>query len=266
MTYAVAILELAAAGDATAGVAQVLGKAPYDVRLELAAGTPALVLTTTEMPRAADVAAKLRALGHAVLAFDTAKVVSSDDMISMKRFRFDPDGLGVDDRPGEKLPYDEVWALVRAAHRFDSDTREAVKSKQFSPMRAIATGGLMMTKGVEKETRSVVREKSGVLYLFRRTGRTPWILRETGTSYAALGGARGHSQVLNFGTTVQMLRARMPNAPYDDRLLTMKRIRQGEAIARPGISVESSTVPWTDLLAHVVAYSVSQRGGGPDRT
>ena len=124
----------------------------------------------------------------------------------------------------------------------------------------------MMTKKVKGEARSLESARCGVLYLFRRTGKTPWILRETGTSYAGLGAEIGHSQVQNFGTTVRLLRERMPQTPFDERLVTMKRIRQGEAISRPGISVESSTVPWTDLLAHVVAYSVSQRGVVPYRT
>jgi hypothetical protein len=265
--YAVAITELAGGPEAAAAaIAPILGKTPYEMRLELVAGMPALVLTTPEVPRATEIAVKLRALGHGVLAFDTTKVVSSDDMIGMKRFRLDPDGIGIEDRPGEKLPYDEVWALIRAVHRFDSETREQVKGKQFSPMRALATGGLMVTKASTSEVRSVANEKSGVLYLFRRTGKTPWILRETGTNYAALGAACAPSQVQNFGTTVRLLRERMPQVAFDDRLVTMKRIRQGEAISRPGVSIESSTVPWTDLLAHVVAYSVSQRAAGPYRT
>jgi hypothetical protein len=265
--YAVAITELAGSPDAAAeALAPILGKTAYEMRLELAAGMPALVLTTPEMPRASEIAVKLRALGHGVLAFDTAKVVSSDDMISMKRFRLDPDGVGLEDQPGKKLPYDEVWALIRAVHRFDSETREPVKGKQFSPMRALATGGLVATKSVKGEVRSVANEKFGVLYLFRRTGETPWILRETGTNYAALGAARAPSQVQNFGATVRRLRERMPQVAFDDRLVAMKRIRQGEAISRPGISTESSTVPWMDLLAHVVAYSVSQRAAVPYRT
>ncbi len=265
--YAVAILELAGGVDAqVAQVAQVLARAPYDVRLELAAGMPALVLTTPEMPRASGVAAALRAQGHAVLAFDTRKVVSSDDMTSMKRFRLAEDGLGVDDKPAEKLPYDEVLAIVRATHRTDSVSLEEVKSSKISAGRALATGGMMLTKSVTTSVRTVAHERCGVVYLFRRSGAAPWILRETGTNYAGLGAALGHSQAQNFTTTVQLLRERMPMAPYDDRLLQMKRIKQGEAFARPGATAQSSTVPWIDLLAHVVAFAVSQRGVGPYRT
>jgi hypothetical protein len=265
--YAVAITELAGTVDAAAAtLAPLLGKTVYDARLELAAGMPALVLTTTDSPRAVELATQLRALGHGVLAFDTAKVVSSDDMIGMKRFRLEPGGIAIGDRPGEMLAYDEVWALIRAVHRFDSETRETTQTSQLSAMRAIATGGLVMTKKVKGEARTLETTRCGVVYLFRRTGKTPWILRETGTSYASLGADIGPSQVQNFVTTVRLLRERMPHVPFDERLVGMKRIRQGEAIARPGVSVESSNVPWTDLLAHVVAYSVSQRGVVPYRT
>ena len=266
-TYAVAITELATPADTSApALATLLGKEPYDVRLELAAGMPAMILTTPDLVRATDVATRIRALGHAVLAFDTAKVVSSDDMVSMKRFRLDPEGLEIEDRPVERLAYDEAFALVRAVHRFEGQSREEVQSKQLSGARALATGGLMLTKNVKKEIVNVASEKCNVLYIYRRDGGTPWILRETGTNYAALGTSRSHSQLHNFAATVQLLRQRMPSAPYDDRLLTMRRIKQGEAITRPGVSIESSSVPWTDLLAHVVAYTVAQRGTLPHRT
>ena len=184
----------------------------------------------------------------------------------MKRFRLDPGGVGIEERPEEQLPYDEVWALVRAVHRFDSESLEEVKTSKISAGRALATGGLMLTKSVTQAVRSVSHERCGVLYLFRRTGETPWILRETGTNYAALGTARGHSQVQNFGTTVRLLRERMPTAPYDERLVQMKRVKQGDALARPGAAAKSSTVEWTDLLAHVVAYSLSRRSVDPYRT
>jgi hypothetical protein len=119
----------------------------------------------------------------------------------------------------------------------------------------------MLTKATTEEVRHLTHEKVGVLYLYRRSGGTPWILRENGTNYAGLGAAIGPSQLQNFNTAVALLRERMPDAPYDDRLLTMKRIRQGEAIAKPGTSTGSSSVAWTDLLAHVIAFGISQRSG-----
>jgi hypothetical protein len=266
-TYAVAITELGAPPETcAAALATLLGKEPYDIRLELAAGMPAMILTTPDLARATDIATRVRGLGHGVLAFDTAKVVSSDEMVSMKRFRLEPEGLGIEDRPVERFAYDNAFALVRAVHRFDAQTREEVQTKQLSGARALATGGLMLTKNVKKDVVNATSEKCNVLYIFRRDGGTPWILREQGTNYTALGASRTHSQLQNFAAAVQILRQRMASAPYDDRLLTMRRIKQGEAIARPGVSIESSTVPWTDLLAHVVAYTVAQRGVGPYRT
>ena len=265
--YVVAITELAGTpDDAAAALAPVLGKSPYDTRLELAPGVPAVVLTTPEKVRAADVAVRVRALKHTVVAFDANAVVASEDMIGLKRFRFEPDALTTEDRPNERLLYDDVFAMLRAVHRFESRTHEEITKKEFSGARALMSGGILATKTVTETNHTVFKEKMNVLYVFRTSGATPWILRENGTNYAGLGAARSPVQTTNFATAVRLFRERMPQAAFDDRLTTLRRIRTGEAISRPGISTESSSVPWTDLLAHVVAYSVSQRGAGPYRT
>jgi hypothetical protein len=267
LVYVVAITQLAGtADDAAAALAPILGKTPYETRLELAPGMPAVVMTTPEKARAADVAVKIRALAHTVVAFDANAVVSSDEMIGLKRFQLGPDAITIDDRPNERLPYGDVFALLRAVHRFESRTHEEITKKEFSGARALMSGGILATKTVTSTNHTVMKEKMNVLYLFRASGGTPWILRENGTNYAGLGAARSPVQTTNFGTAVRVLRERMPQAAFGDRLLTLRRIRTGEAISRPGISTESSSVPWTDLLAHVVASSVSQGWAGPYRT
>jgi len=80
-----------------------------------------------------------------------------------------------------------------------------------------------------------------VLYLFRKSGATPWILREQGTHYEALGARLAPTAAPNFVTTVAELRARAPQACYDERLVARRTASPTEL----------------DLLAHLVAWSLA---------
>jgi hypothetical protein len=114
--------------------------------------------------------------------------------------------------------------------------------------------------------RSTSDEKEQVLYMYRRTSAVPWILREAGTSYAGLGAEIAKSQLENFNRTVHALRARMPLAEYDDRLLSVRRVRSRVSSSVARGTVESSSADWVDLLAHIVALAVARRKSDPYRT
>jgi hypothetical protein len=264
--YVVAITELTAPPEVeAAALAPEIGTTPYEARLELAAGMPAIVLTTPDRARAARLAETIRARRHGVVAIDTSAVVASENMIGMRRFRLSEAAVVAEDR-GEELPYDDVFVLIRAQHRHETERREQVKTRTVSGARAIMTGGLVMTKNVKAEVTHAVEEREQVLYLYRRSGGTPWILHETHTSYVGLGPEIAPSQLVNFNRTVQELRQRMPFADYDDRLLSMRRVRSAISSHLGVGTVESSSAAWIDLLAHVLALAIFRRKSDPYRT
>jgi hypothetical protein len=80
--HAVAITRLNGALETEAkALATDLGAIPYETRLKLAGGIPAIVLHTPDPARAAAIVAKLRARGHDAFAVDTAEVVAATDMV-----------------------------------------------------------------------------------------------------------------------------------------------------------------------------------------
>jgi len=185
----------------------------------LAAGTPAVVLTTPERPRALDCVARLRARGQDAVACDVDAILPSEDMTSLRRFHLDKDAITLGDR-SDTLPYDDVLALVRASHP--------------------APGN----------------ERAQVLYLFRRVGGPPWILRETGTDYTSLGSRRAATRTENFRVTVTLLRSLAPDAVYDERLLAVRNVPEQVRAVAGGPGFSASTEAGTDLLAHVVALTI----------
>jgi hypothetical protein len=193
------------------------------------------------------------------VACDSSAVVSSLDMVSMRRPRLEEDAVVLDDRPGERLPYDDVLALIPAVHHRRVDTATQTRETKLSMGRALVTGGMSFTKTVKTNTRSATEERDVVLYVFRRSGAPPWILREHGTGWAGLGLPLAPSESENYRAAVAALRERAPRATFDDRLMTRK---AGERSALSGgggsTTVKTSSEAGVDLLAHLLALWIAR--------
>ncbi len=252
--FAVALAELAGTVDAeAAALAADLGTSAYDARLLLAAGLPALVRTTPDRAQALDLLARLRGRGHRAVACDAAAVVSSGAMVAMRRFRLE-DGAVALDGDEAALPYGDIVALIAAVHRRRTDTESRTQESKFSMSRALLTSGLSMTKTVTTRAHTSSEEREGVLYAFRRSGATPWILREHGTAWGSLGPAVAATESENFRRAVTALRERAPGAAFDERLVTRK--ASGRAAVSGGAgatTVTTSSDAAIDLLAHLLA-------------
>jgi hypothetical protein len=229
----VAVTALATPVEAEAkALAADLGTIAYEERLKLTAGLPAIVLATTDAAAAQALLAKLRARGHRALLCRASDVVPASAMVSLRRFALDDEGLASGDA---HLPWDDISALVRARHLRSTTTTETVKEKKFDLGRAVMTGGLVMRKAQSREVVTRTEDTEQVLYLFRTSGETPWLLREHETHYGALGAALAPTATRNFTIAVDTFRARAPQARFDDGL-----------VRRPTLSD-------VDLYAHLVA-------------
>jgi hypothetical protein len=258
--FVVAIAELQGAIDAEAtALAADLGCTAYDARLLLAPGLPAVVRTVPDRAQALDLLGRIRARGHGAIACDASAVVSSDAMVCMRRFRLRADAIALDDAPTEGLPYGDALALLLAVHRSRTDTATQSRERQFSVGRAVLTSGLSMTRTVKTETHTASEERENVLYVFRRSGATPWILREHGTAWTGHGKPLAPSEAGNFRVAVSALRERVPEATFDDRLLARRAPERTVVSGSMGTStVRTSSNAATDLLAHLVALWVAR--------
>ena len=258
----VAITQVAASLDPEASaLASELGLTAYETRLLLAAGTPTLV-RRADVPTAAALASRLRARGHGVVVCDEADVIASSAMVDMRRLRLGSDRVSLDDRAGEALPFDDVLALLPARHRQRTETSTATTEHKFSASRALVSGGLVTTTTVKSEARHTTDRSEQVLYVLRRSGATPWILREHGTHWSGLGRTLAPSSIENFRLAVGLLRECAPGAVYDDRLVSRKASPErtdaaGVAGAR---TVTTSSEGGIDLLAHVLGLWIARAG------
>ena len=244
---------------AVAALAEDMGAPAYDARLLLAAGMPAIVKTTPDRALALELLTRLRARGHGAVACDGSAVVSSEDMVAMRRPRLEADAVTLDDLPEPRLPYADVLALLPAVHQRRVDMATQTRQTKLSMGRALMTGGMAFTKTVKTNTHTATEERDVVLYVFRRSGEPPWLLRERGTGWAGLGLPLAPSESENYRLAVAALRERAPGATFDDRLMTRKAAERSSLSGGGGnTTVKTSSQAGVDLLAHLLALRIAR--------
>lgn len=115
---------------------------------------------------------------------------------------------------------------------------------------------------IEDEAGALAAHLGTTLYEERRV---PWLLRERATSYAGLGRECAPSSFQNFLTTIARLCELAPQAAYDERLMAPRNVT-GRTVRSTGVSSESvsvSSASGVDLLAHLLAPWLGQRGPQP---
>lgn len=268
--FLIAILGLAANAsiDAEAPLlARDLGVSAYDARLLLAPGFPAIVRAAGEREVAVQLATALRARGHEVAAVDASAIASSASMQEVREFRLDEGALVSLHASGDaSLPFDDIACILHAWHARRLDESGETTARKFDAVRAIASGGLMMTKKTTTSISAKSEAREDVLYLFRRSEEAPWIVRETRAKYGGLG-KMAPSQRENFVELVKRLRASAHAATYDARLLAMKRIPETMTLnlANGTSTIAASSEAGMDALAHMLALLLSRRAISPYR-
>jgi hypothetical protein len=239
--YAVAIAQLSGNAAPLGELASALGTTLYELKLVLNAGLPAVVALTVDPTAAASAVAAIERHGHRSVRCDRRSLVPSSGMTPIADVRFDADRLRAGTAEDSGLPYSDILALLRATLRSRETSTREEKERKFLPGMALASGGLILSKTTKRQVVTHTDTREQVLYVFRRSGQTPWILREQTARYAGLGADLAPTSLENFRTTVQRLRVSAPSALYDERLLSPRPVR----------GIPDATAA-TDLLAHLI--------------
>ena len=234
--------------DAIRPLADDLGTTPYELRLLLNAGLPAVVLATVDQSLAQAAVATIARQGHAPIACARHDVVPSARMTSLRDFQLTKNGLSAHSGSGDPLSFNDIAVMLRATHRTTSETTEEVRERNLRPVMAIATGGLVMSKTTTRTVTSRTAHNEQVLYIFRRSSAPPWLLRERSAHYSGLGEALRPTSLENFATTIGKLRECAHDAAYDERLKSSRPLR--------GIA---DAIEATDIYAHLLATYLAKR-------
>jgi hypothetical protein len=240
-------------------LAPLLGEAVYDLRLRLARPLPVMLARVDAPERARALLAALRARGHGAIACDLTYVPSSQAMMTPRSYRFEADafvGSGPAQATG-RMPYADMLALLRARDTTVEEIATSTKERKFSFGRAAMTGGLILSKSKTKSARSTSEQSEQVLYLIRRDGREPMLLREGALRHEGLGEQIRPTALENFALVVASLRERAPQALYDERL--MIQARNAASLRLSGTPTDRRTTQSNsdenDMAAHVIAIA-----------
>ncbi len=258
--YVVAITRWARpAEQEVAALAPLSTLAVYDLRLRLAGPLPVVFERVADAERARQLLGALRQRGHGAVACDLTCVPGSEQLTSPRSYELAADAfVALDPAWGRRLmPYGDLLALIRANSASIEQSSSMTKQKKLSLGRAAMTGGLVMRKTSTTDERATTEEREQVLYLIRKTGRDPMLLRERHLRHQGLGEQVKPTSLENFASLVVVLRQRAPQVLYDDRLATHRRKTSITSLAGSAAHqvTSSSNASENDLAAHLIAVA-----------
>lgn len=250
--------------EAARVLAEASGLALAEARMRLAPEPPAL-LARMEPAGADALVASLRKAGLAALAIP-ARVPSDGDRLVARAFALDPDGASFTSRSGASvsMAWPDVVAVLRGLRAQRSETERSERSRSLSVGRAIATGGLSMTRDSTRTVRSSEESTEQVILVYSRSGPVACLAERT-LDFSCLGPGMGPSSTANMVELGRLLRARTGAAFHDERLLRLGRrplafLARGQSSVRSAAStvVQTDTGGVLDVLAEVLHQAVRE--------
>jgi len=214
-------------------VAQLTGLSPYDARLRLASPPPVMLGRGLPLEQARHWLAVLRERGHGAVVVEEHLLPRAEQSVEPYDLELRGDAFVGIDRQGRRyaVPLAELLAVVRAVEAVEQVRTSEKVDKKLALGRALLTGGLMMSKEVRSATSDVQTDAERTLYLFRRAGPDPMVLREHSLRYGGLGDLRGRTEHESFDRLTAWLLESTPGAIHDDRLCAHKRRMTLQAVS-----------------------------------
>lgn len=205
--------------DAAAEAAQLAGLARADASLRLAGLLPRVLLADADTNRVSALAGELGRRGFVAFAFELSAVPPDGGRTVVRTLENGPEGLIAVDRLGGRHPLDAgTVELVQRGHRGGVVVEKTEEThRQFSAGRAIATGGLVLTKKVTTTNTETKSNRENFLVV-HRVGAPDLALYERHLDYRFLGPALAAASFANLGATAALLTRAIPGLRVDDRV------------------------------------------------
>jgi hypothetical protein len=227
--YVVAIQYAPGTGAVMApALADAMGKTPYEARARLSNpdGGPVVVGNFAEIEPAYAFAGRLRANGIIPILLMPEDVETDVRRFRVRSFQLGEQGITAVSRRGEttELAYEGIDLILRGARIDEQVQVKRTEQRKFSPVRAVVSGGLMLTKTTREAQKIRKEEREDFLHLYA-SGGLVLAFHAGALDYRSLGPVLNPSLAANFARLVSALRDASPHARYDERLTS----RQGRA-------------------------------------
>ena len=250
--YIIAIDYGPGAGDALVDrLAEALDRTLYETRARLNSpeGGPAVVGNFAEIEPAWALAGRLRANEIPPILLMPEDVESDAHRFFVRSFALGEAGLTAFSRQSQiaELAFGEVELILRGARIRERTEWKHNEERKFSPVRAVVTGGMVITKTTRTAEPVTTAEREDFVHLYA-VGSPALVFRADALNYRSLGPALQPSAMANFETLVDSLRRSLPRARYDERLMN----RQARARALGPSLTENHLDVAVSLLARVL--------------
>jgi len=240
------VIRVPPSSDAVSRAAQVTGLAPADLQRRLAGILPRVLLVEASADNLRQVGAQLAPIGFVTALVDTAQVVGDAQRIVARSLSFGAAEIVVAQGTGSQtlhaVPLSSIDLLQRAVRTRSESTTTTTTERKFAVGRALATGGLAMTKKVDKTVTHEQQSREPFVLVQRKDGGNDIILYEKRIDYRFLGAEMQPTSVGNLDRTLRKIQALVPTVPLDDRAQ-----RPGFASGLPHVGVDP-----VDLALHIV--------------
>jgi hypothetical protein len=229
--------------EAVARAARIAGLALPDATRMLA-GTPPRILLRATAEGGAIVAA-LAAEGFLAWTAEPSAVPTASARVVVRSLDWEAEGFRAVDAQGRAhpCPLAAVRLLQRGARTQSTTEIHKTKETRFDLGKAVLSGGLLMTKKVEKVEERTTHAKEPFLLVQRGDGLPDLMVYEHGMDYRCLGADMRPATLANLAQLAARFQALCPQAPLDDRVG-----RPGFVAGLPHLSVDP-----VDLALHLVS-------------
>lgn len=239
-----------ATAELVQGLATAVGITPYEMRQRMIADGPAVVACFADPQQARALAMKLNQWGVATLVVDSDGVRGTAGRFVVRRFELKERSMRLEESDGRsaEIPYGDINLLLPGTRILGQSETITVTERKFSLGKTILSGGIPMTKKVERQEEVSREERENIFYLYA-ADRPPMLFNQSGVSYDGFGAAMKLSRELNFAFLKSELCRLCPSARLDDRL--QNRLGQVRLLG-PGLNPERNL----DLAFHILAWSL----------
>jgi hypothetical protein len=235
-----------------------LGILAYEMRQRMIGGGPAVVACFADQQQARALAVKLNLSGVATLIIDTDALRRAAGRFVVRRFELNEQSLYIEASGGERteISYGDIDLLLCGTRVHGQPETVTVTERKFSLGKTILSGGIPLTKKVERQEEVTKEERENILYLYAGE-RPPVVFSQGGISYEGFGAAMKLTRELNFTFLKSELRRLCQAAGFDDRL--SNRLGQVRLLG-PTLNPETNL----DLAFEILARSLRRPQSTPD--
>ena len=228
-------------------VAAVIGKNLYETRLRLTGKIPKIIAHCETMQQAELAAKSLRGLGLVVIVCPDSELRKSSPRYKAHSLKFEEQAIMFCDRSGQarRMEASEAFLILNGRIQTYTETEVTKTTRKLNITATLLTGGIPITKKVEKKTTNISYQTKSFVRLYDRTSPEPAAeIPQHDFDYSFLGPEMVSSAAANFSIAIRKIREAFPQAIFDASLIEPFKANMPATMAQDNIEVNCKLIYW----------------------